>query len=387
MPLTVVCHSCGGRFAAPDNAAGKSANCPKCGARIEIRCLEKISDAELHQLFEIAQQADSRYSSRKQFGSGSARTATRTKDSHDTWRKGVWQRIPVGAVVGAALGLFVSYWCQPGVYRAFVPFGSYLFDCPRLVLHLFAISPDGAISRTMALLIVVGGIAGFALSYRVPSLRRTLKNEDVIAVTGIARRYAARYRYPHIVRSLLPLLLPILLACAVLGVGIVLLKSLAPATMRKATAIAKPAWYGAILDCVEKHERVLSVDRVYKPESLDGAMVYGDGFWCDARGEYSFTAFAPYGPGKGECNSACKFGVRWEYQIDEGFGRTGNEDCVFFLTSDYKVIGYLPTEMIRFGRVRSIDAQQHDAVKFLSGQAADGLSTPQLPIPPNPGAD
>ena len=36
MPIKVSCHSCGGKFNAPDAAAGKKTKCPKCGGVIEI---------------------------------------------------------------------------------------------------------------------------------------------------------------------------------------------------------------------------------------------------------------------------------------------------------------------------------------------------------------
>jgi len=37
MPITVTCHSCLGRFLAPDAHAGRPAKCPKCGNLILIQ--------------------------------------------------------------------------------------------------------------------------------------------------------------------------------------------------------------------------------------------------------------------------------------------------------------------------------------------------------------
>ncbi len=50
MSFVVTCQSCGRLFTAPDTADGKSANCPKCGAQIDILRPRDITDDELNEL-------------------------------------------------------------------------------------------------------------------------------------------------------------------------------------------------------------------------------------------------------------------------------------------------------------------------------------------------
>ncbi len=51
MSFVVTCHSCRRRFSAPDEAIGKTVDCPKCGASLDILRPEEITDAELDELF------------------------------------------------------------------------------------------------------------------------------------------------------------------------------------------------------------------------------------------------------------------------------------------------------------------------------------------------
>jgi hypothetical protein len=115
-------------------------------------------------------------------------------------------------------------------------------------------------------------------------------------------------------------------------------------------AVVRPAWYGAVVDYLEVQDRSASIKKFYPTEPLDGAMVYSDdlGLWLDARGPKSNWAFGSTGRGEGYCDSTCEFGVRVEYTVDEGFGREGKRDSVFFLTGDNKVTGRIPTEYVRF---------------------------------------
>jgi hypothetical protein len=131
---------------------------------------------------------------------------------------------------------------------------------------------------------------------------------------------------------------------------------------------------------IENNGRLHSIDRVYEPEPLAGAMVcYERGIWFDARGEYSRAAF--FSEGCGYCDSTCEFGVRVEYRIDEGFGRIRHVDRVFFLTGDYRVTGDFPTELIRFTGVSAADAGLKEAEDFLSGKIDPGLGDIEFPPP------
>jgi hypothetical protein len=46
MPIAVQCSGCGGRFRAPDEAAGKRVKCPKCSALIEVSPTERYEAAQ-----------------------------------------------------------------------------------------------------------------------------------------------------------------------------------------------------------------------------------------------------------------------------------------------------------------------------------------------------
>lgn len=158
-----------------------------------------------------------------------------------------------------------------------------------------------------------------------------------------------------------PLWLAIFGLCVVIGV--VLSKS------------QTPAWQRAVISYIEKSEPVLSIDRVYKPESLQNAVLHdvANQVWWDAGGEYASMAVNPIinlGT-DGYCDSSCKFGVRVEYKVDEGFERVGYEDRVFFLKSDYTVTGYAPTNRVRFHGVLTMDTAHKEAVDFLSGKSVE----------------
>jgi len=61
MPIAVQCSRCGGKFRAPDEAAGKRAKCPKCSASIEIRgepatvCVSPATSAQTQEPIEPQQ--------------------------------------------------------------------------------------------------------------------------------------------------------------------------------------------------------------------------------------------------------------------------------------------------------------------------------------------
>jgi DNA-directed RNA polymerase subunit RPC12/RpoP len=176
---------------------------------------------------------------------------------------------------------------------------------------------------------------------------------------------------------------PIVLGVVALILGFIMLNILFPSIVPNVVSVTKPEWHKAVLNFLNKNERLLSVDRVYKPESLNGAMILGSEGWCDALGEYSGTAFEPFGPGRGICVPICRYGVRAEYQIDEGFGRISKRDSVFFLTGDYKVTGYVPTERIRFDGVQSIDAPLKEVKNFFSNPHGQFDSAHQMRPPAN----
>ncbi|MEX0642949.1 MAG: hypothetical protein WD468_09630 [Pirellulales bacterium] len=139
-------------------------------------------------------------------------------------------------------------------------------------------------------------------------------------------------------------------------------------------SIAQPAWQQSVVNYIKKHDPLLSIDKVYKPEPLRNATIYlsSDNIWFDLTGEYAgISVDSKYNPGTGGyCDATCKFGVRVEYKVDEGFDRVGSEDRVFFLKRDYTVTGYAPTDIIRFRGVNTGDGAQKEMRDFLSGQMA-----------------
>ena len=63
MPITVVCMSCGARLRGPDNAAGRTFVCPKCGKPVMAmtRTPVGVSDdlfARLHEHFNARQMVE-----------------------------------------------------------------------------------------------------------------------------------------------------------------------------------------------------------------------------------------------------------------------------------------------------------------------------------------
>ncbi len=137
---------------------------------------------------------------------------------------------------------------------------------------------------------------------------------------------------------------------------------------KKATASTN--WKAVVGEYIKKQGRLISIDQFYNPESLVGAVIKIENVWFDARGRLSSAAFGPAGSGEGYCDYSCKLGVRVEYTVDEGFGRSTQHDRVFFLTELGTVTGFVPTEIIRFESkavgIHSSDAEQDEAIGFLS---------------------
>jgi hypothetical protein len=222
----------------------------------------------------------------------------------------------------------------------------------------------------MLLLTVLGTIAGYALSRVFAPLGKTF---DISPAATTANKYASRLRKSSIVRQATRFLIPILVACLVLWFAITLLSRTNQSPIRRIGQTASSASRGAIQDYLNSHERLVEVDRMYQPESIVGAKLLGDGMWWDAGGEYALLAFEPAGPGRGYCDSTCKSCVRVEYRVDEGFGRIEEKDRVFFLTKDGRVTGHVPTSYVRFGNVRTNDADLREAEEFFSGGMDSGL--------------
>jgi hypothetical protein len=86
------------------------------------------------------------------------------------------------ALFGAALGFFISYWFQPGLFRAFCSLSDYVFRGPRLLAHIFEFADpvpggpfpnhsfDGSMARTMIVVTLVGALISFPVSIFVAPL-------------------------------------------------------------------------------------------------------------------------------------------------------------------------------------------------------------------------
>lgn len=181
--------------------------------------------------------------------------------------------------------------------------------------------------------------------------------------------YARRPR-PSVLVRLIPLWI-VLGVCGVVAIAVTRLRT--PEGRTIVPSAAQPAWQRAVVDYIKAREPLLSVKKIYRPEPLQNSSIYmsEEHIWFELLGEYAGIAVNDnYNPGTGGfCDATCKFGVRVEYEVDEGFDRVGYEDRVFFLKSNYAVTGYAPTDKIRFRGVITGDAAQKDAADFLSGES------------------
>lgn len=74
----------------------------------------------------------------------------------------------VGVIIGALIGVLISYWCQPGMMRMAVSLGEYMTSLPELLQfnNQKTKGLQSTIYSAMILVSIIGGAAGWWLNSR-----------------------------------------------------------------------------------------------------------------------------------------------------------------------------------------------------------------------------